>query len=95
MEFGSESQKQELANELYSATTRYINDTKDINPTGESTRIVLSEFSGLTNSSAAEEIVTKAQMGDGIRSVQNFSINSGTSANNILQTQYVQSERTA
>jgi hypothetical protein len=93
MEFGSDSQKQKLANELYSATTRYINDTKDINPTGESTRIVLGEFSGLTNSSAAEDIVTKAQMGDGIRSVQNFSINNGVSTSNILQTQYVQSER--
>ena len=93
MEFGSDSQKQKLVNELYSATTKYINDTKDINPTGESARIVINEFSGLTNSSAAEEVVMKAQSEEGIRSVQNFSINNGVSAGNILQTQYVQSDR--
>jgi hypothetical protein len=93
MQFGTQDQIKFAQRKLYSTVAKYLDDTASSGSFESEVPIVLQNFGGFTEDSAAEAIVTQAQNDENFRAIEQFAIDNNIPSSNLTTVTYVAGAR--
>ena len=93
MQFGTQDQIKFAQRKLYSTVAKYLDDVGSSGSFQSEVPIVLQNFGGFTQDSAAEAIVTQAQNDENFRAIEKFSIDNNIPSNSLTTVTYTAGAR--
>ena len=93
MQFGTPDQIKFAQRKLYSTVAKYLDDVGSSGSFESEVPLVLQNFGGLTQDSAAEAIVTQAQDDENFKAIEKFGIDNNIPSNSLTTVTYVAGPR--